>query len=104
MAKSMQKQGLVRILHESDYYPSSGIAVNADVPEEIMAKVKQALLDFDPVGKHKMELYNWHKTEMPNGFTHANRQDYKNLKNWLIKLDLLSLFDFSIGLDDKATS
>ena len=104
MAKSMQKQGLVRILHESSYYPSSGIAVNADVPAEVIARVKQALLDFDPAGKHKMDLYNWHKTEMPNGFANADDEDYNNLRKWLLKLDLISLFDFSIGLTGKASS
>ena len=89
MAREMASQGLVRILHISPYYPSSGIAANKNIKPEILAKVQQALLKFDPKGKHKQSLYNWHKTEMPNGFVKANIQDYAELRKWSIKLGLL---------------
>jgi len=58
----------------------SGIVVNKDVPEEIADKVKTALLQFDPAGKHKDGLINWDKTEMPGGFTDVKPQDYDVLK------------------------
>lgn len=86
MAKIMANQGLVRIIHTSNYYPSSGIAANHDVPAEIVNKVKQALLNFKPQGKDKKGLYNWERTEMPLGFTTANIDDYKELRKWSTQL------------------
>lgn len=89
MAQTMAEQDLVRILHTSRYYPSSGIAINQDLPPEIIATIKQALLEFDPAGNHKAGLYNWHKTEMPNGFIAAKASDYTELRDWSIRLGLL---------------
>ena len=90
MAKLMASQGMVRILYVSPYYPSSGIAANSNVKPEILKKVKQALLKFDPQGKHKQDLYHWHKTEMPKGFINSNTQDYADLHQWSIKFKLLN--------------
>ncbi len=71
MGGELAKKGLVRILHTSRYYPSSGIAANKDVQKEVLAKVKQALIDFQPKGHDADGLYNWNKTEMPYGFVEA---------------------------------
>ena len=89
MAKNMAKQGLLRIIHTSSYYPSSGIAASRDVPEEVRQKVLKALLNFKPQGKDKPGLYNWNYTEMPLGFIAAKNQDYKGLKEWSVKLGFL---------------
>jgi len=89
MAKNMANQGLVKILHTSNYYPSSGIAYNPDISNEVVEKMKQALMAFDPKGKHKHNLYNWDKTEMPGGFTAAKSSDYDELLNWSVKLGFL---------------
>ena len=90
MAKELQQRGKVRIIHSSNYYPSSGIAANKDVPDNVLLKVKQAMLDFQPTGHDAARLYNWHKTEMPNGFVAAQENDYLLLRSWLIKLGLLN--------------
>ena len=90
MAQSLAGEGLLRILYTSDYYPSSGIAANQDVPAEVRKKVLQALLDFDPEGRHKAALYNWDKTEMPKGFVAAREEDYAGLRQWLIKFRLMA--------------
>jgi len=89
MANKLATQDRLRILYTSRYYPSSGIAVNKDVSQETTTKVQKALLDFDPKVKHKKNLYNWHDTEMPNGFTPANPDDYDELRNWISKLGML---------------
>lgn len=89
MAKAMKNKGLVKILYTSKYFPSSGIAVNKNMSVEASNKIKQALLDFDPLSKHKENLYNWSKTEMPNGFTSAEQSDYQYLTDWLYKLKIL---------------
>jgi len=89
MAKVMVNQGLLRIVHTSNYYPSSGIAANCDVPAEIVDKVKQALLNFKPQGKDKKGLYNWERTEMPLGFTMANIDDYRELRKWSTQLGFI---------------
>ncbi|MDH5190166.1 MAG: phosphate/phosphite/phosphonate ABC transporter substrate-binding protein [Gammaproteobacteria bacterium] len=83
LADVLEKKGKVRIIHRSDYVPSSGIAINKNVPEHIREKIKQALLDFQPTGRDASDLYNWHKTEMPNGFTHSNKHDFNQLKELL---------------------
>lgn len=86
MARDMEREGLLRILHTSKYYPSSGIAANQDLPPEVIAKVTQALLNFDPQGQHKQGLHNWDKTEMSRGFKAAMPADYAELREWSIKL------------------
>lgn len=86
MAERMVADGLVRILHRSGYYPSSGIAANQEVAPNVVEKVTQALLDFDPLGRDKEGLHNWNDTEMPNGFTAATGADYVELRDWLIRL------------------
>jgi len=82
-------QGMVKIVHTSRYFPSSGIVVNQSVPNEVVAKVRQALIDFEPQGKHSKNLYNWHKTEMVKGFVAANDVDYEDLHHWSIKFGFL---------------
>lgn len=89
MAKEMQKLGLIKILHSSRYYPSSGIAANHELSSEVVSKVKKALINFDPNGKDKASLYHWYKTEMPNGFVAAKKEYYSEMRRWLIKFSLL---------------
>lgn len=89
MAKSLEQKGLLRIIYTSNYYPSSGIATNQDVPVEVVNKVKKALLNFKPQTKNKKGLYKWERTEMPLGFTGANINDYSELRNWSIKLGFI---------------
>ena len=89
MAQRMADSGIVRIIHTSKFYPSSGIAANKDVPPEVIEKVKQALLDFKPRGKDAEGLYNWDRTEMPNGFTEASNEDYAELREWSIRFGLI---------------
>ena len=90
MALALSKKGQVKILHKSRYYPSSGIAANVNVDKDILNKMLNALLKFDPLNKHKSNLYNWHKTEMPKGFEIAKPSDYAELREWSIKLGMLS--------------
>jgi len=88
MAKEFQKKGQLRILTLSEYFPSSGIAANKDIPPEIVKNVTQALINFDPTGKHANKLYHWASTEMPNGFIKASDHDYEKLRGWMSKLKL----------------
>jgi len=89
LAESMASQGLLRILHRSPYFPTSGIVANVQVSTEVIDKVKQALLNFRPQGKDKENLYHWNKTEMPLGFIATKSDNYLNLKQWAIKLGFL---------------
>lgn len=91
MALSMQKQGLLKVIHSSRYYPSSGIAANQDLSSIIISNVKKALLTFDPNGEDKAGLFHWSKTEMPNGFVESKKEDYSELRKWLIEFNLLEL-------------
>ena len=77
---------LLRIIYTSQYYPSSGIAANKDVPSEVIDKVQQALLDFDPQGRDAPGLYHWDRTEMVNGFIEAKDEDYAEILEWAVKM------------------
>lgn len=89
LAKKLVKEGLVKIVHSSAYYPSSGIVVNEFVPKNIVNKVTQALLNFEPEGKDGSNLYHWERTEMAKGFVEADEKDYQELKKWATKLGFL---------------
>lgn len=80
MGRQLAEAGLVRIIHESEYYPSSGIVANRDVPTDIRERVKRALLDFQPTGSDASGLHHWDRTEMPNGFIEAHDGDYAELR------------------------
>lgn len=93
LGKSLAEQGMVKILLMSPYYPSSGIAVNKSVPDDVVARVRQAMVDFEPRGKHSSNLYNWDKTEMPLGFIVANDEEYDDLRHWSVKFGFLPSAD-----------
>ena len=93
LARKLAASGLLSIIQTSRYYPSSGIAASREVDEEVAQKVRQALLDFRPLGEHRAQLYHWERTEMPLGFTAARAQDYTDLKRWMIKFGLLKTPD-----------
>ncbi len=89
LAKKLAAQGQVKIIHTSAYYPSSGIVADSSVPADVILRVKQALLDFEPQTKHSQGLYHWDRTEMPKGFINAQASDYVELRQWSIRLEFL---------------
>lgn len=89
LGRQMAAEGLVRIIHTSEFYPSSGIAANRDVPPEVIEKVRRALLDFEPTGMHAAGLYHWDQTEMARGFVQTRDEDYAELRAWAISFGLL---------------
>ncbi len=89
LGKALETEGAVKIIYESKFYPSSGLALNSKLPANVIRKIRQALLDFDPTGKHSAGLYNWALTEMPNGFTEAREEDYNDLRNNMRELGFL---------------
>lgn len=89
LGRRLAKEGLVRIIYVSKYYPSSGIAMNKNVPPDILKKVRHALLDFQPKGRDSAGLYHWDRTEMPNGFITAADEDYAELRQWMRRFGLL---------------
>jgi len=86
LGQELAAAGLLRIIYTSQYYPSSGIAANKDVPPEVLNRVRQALLDFDPQGRDAPGLYHWDRTEMVNGFVEATAEDYAELLEWVARL------------------
>lgn len=89
LAKKLAADGIIKIIHYSREYPSSGIVANQFVPKEVMQRVKQALLDFKPQGGNSQNLYHWNRTEMAKGFISANDTDYDDLRRWSIQLGFL---------------
>ena len=88
LGREMAEAGRLRIIYTSEYYPSSCLAANKNVPSEVMDKVRKALLELDPKGRHADILVNWDRTEMPNGFVAAKDEDYEKLRYWSTKLNL----------------
>jgi len=82
LGRSLVEQGLVRIIAQSDLYPSSGIIAGAHVPAEVAEAVQQALLAFNPSYLNGLELYHWERTEMPNGFALVTDGAYDELRQW----------------------
>ena len=89
LAKELADEGILRIIHMSSYYPSSGVAANKNVPNVVLKRVKQACIDFQPKGRDAEGLYNWDKTEMPNGFKEARDSDYTVMRKYALKFKLL---------------
>lgn len=89
MADELAAEGQVKIIKRSRYYPSSGIVANSSVAVDVINKVKQALLKFDPLGKDRKALYHWSRTEMPSGFTDSRASDYDELLQWSVQLGFL---------------
>ncbi|MBT4770372.1 MAG: phosphate/phosphite/phosphonate ABC transporter substrate-binding protein [Rhodospirillaceae bacterium] len=89
MARDLAAANQLRIIYTSPYYPSSGIAASKSLPDEVFLKIQQALIDFDPQSLHTDGLYNWDKTEMPNGFEKATPQDYEAFRDQMATLGLL---------------
>ncbi len=89
LAKELSAQGQVKIIYTSAYYPSSGIVADSSLSADVISRVKQALLDFDPQAKDRQGLYHWDRTEMPKGFVDARSSDYVVLRQWSIRLGFL---------------
>lgn len=89
LAKELAKKNLVKIIYRSGEYPSSLIAINKNVPPNVIKKIKQALLNFDPIGKDKKGLYHWENTEMPLGFIDGNLSDYDKLHSIASELGII---------------
>ena len=89
----LEKAGLIRIIHTSDFYPSSGIVANSEVSQEVISSVTSALLDFQPNGRDSTGLIEWDKTEMSNGFVKAEEGDYAELIDWARKFGLIGNTD-----------
>lgn len=85
----LEKAGLIKIIHTSDFYPSSGIVTNSEVSQEVISAVTSALLDFQPNGRDSTGLIEWDKTEMSNGFVKAEEGDYAELIEWARKFGLI---------------
>ena len=89
LGKELAREGFVRILFASSYYPSSGIVAGKNFDSVKFEKIKKALIEFEPGGAHAQGLYHWDKTAMPNGFVEAKDEDYQELREWSRKLGLL---------------
>ncbi len=89
LARKMVADGDLKILFTSDNFPSSGIAARGDLPKPVLATVRNALLDFQPRGRDAPGLYHWERTEMANGFTRADEENYAELRKWALKLGII---------------
>jgi phosphonate transport system substrate-binding protein len=89
MGREFERMGMVRIINTSRFFPSSGISASSHVPPEVIEKVKNALLDFQPLERDAEGLYKWDQTEMPNGFILAKDEDYADLREQALQLGII---------------
>ncbi|HAK89283.1 MAG: hypothetical protein A2077_03020 [Nitrospirae bacterium GWC2_46_6] len=85
----LAKEGLIRIIYISRYYPSSGIFANKNVSSDVLKNVTKALIDFQPKGRDAEGLYRWDRTEMPNGFVAAHDEDYAELRKYMLEFGII---------------
>ncbi|KJS45977.1 phosphate/phosphite/phosphonate ABC transporter substrate-binding protein [Desulfosporosinus sp. BICA1-9] len=88
LGRELANKGLVRILAESDEFPSSTISVSPSLPSDVVKKLQEALLEFAPEGKDKGMLYHWDQTEMPLGFVPTDDRDFEKARTWAVRLGL----------------
>ena len=89
LAKSLEREGKIRIIKVSEPFPSSLICYNTTVDKNIVEAVRSALLYLYPTSNHKDVLVNWDKTEMPQGFTPVNESNYEVIRALARKYGLL---------------
>ena len=89
MGRELERRGLVRIVNTSRFYPSSGVVASASLPMDMQESIRKALIAFRPTDDHRVGLYQWEKTEMPNGFITASKTDYESLRASMAALGLL---------------
>jgi phosphonate transport system substrate-binding protein len=89
LAKSMSSDGELKIIKVSQPYPSTVIAYNTAIDEEIIKEIRAALIAFEPMGKQSSMLFDWDKTEMPMGFTKVNEPELNKIKMLARKYGLL---------------
>lgn len=90
LAKRLERDGKIKIVGTSEPFPSSLICYNSAVNEDVVNRVRSALLYLDPIGIHKKELLDWDKTEMPNGFTRFDESRYNVVRVLAKRYKLLS--------------
>lgn len=89
LGRDLARRGLVRIVATSDYFPSSTISAAPNLDSEVVSRVKNALLAFDPQGKDKEGLYHWEQSEMPYGFAEVTERSFDQVRRWAEELGLL---------------
>lgn len=77
LARQLAAEGKLKIIAVSRPFPASMICANADVDPRVREQVRQALLAFDPQGKHAAGLSHWEQTEMSAGFAPYDAQAFK---------------------------
>lgn len=90
LARSMAARKEIKIIKVSEPYPNTVIAYNTSLDKEIVKEVRDALIAFEPMGKHSGLLYDWNKTEMPMGFTAINEPELNKVKILAREYGLLS--------------
>lgn len=78
LGRELASKGLIRVLAQSEEFPSSTISVSPALPPEVTKKIQDALLAFEPQGDDQALLYHWEQTEMPLGFVSSTDQDFEN--------------------------
>lgn len=89
MADRLVAEGKIKIIKMSDSYPGSIIAYHQGLDDKTVQTVKEALLAFEPAGKHKNMLVDWDRTEMPLGFTVLNEVELQKVKELAKEYGLL---------------
>jgi phosphonate transport system substrate-binding protein len=89
LAKRLVEEGTIKIIKMSQPYPSSLVAYNSSLDAALVKAVKEALLAFEPMDKHKTLLHEWSKTEMSLGFTSMDEIEFNRITDLAKKYDLL---------------
>ncbi|MCL5677483.1 MAG: phosphate/phosphite/phosphonate ABC transporter substrate-binding protein [Firmicutes bacterium] len=93
LGRELVRQGLLRIVAESDPFPSSTISASPTVPDQVLKAVTKALLDFAPTGRDAAGLYHWEQSEMPLGFVPVDGEALARVERLAEEVGLLKQGD-----------
>ncbi|WP_245671896.1 PhnD/SsuA/transferrin family substrate-binding protein [Desulfuribacillus stibiiarsenatis] len=89
LGQRLEAQGLIKIIAESDYYPSSGVIAGKHVEPIVVEAVTKALLDCDPNGIDQHFFSDWERSEMRYGFLPTRDNSYKKLEEIALNIGLV---------------
>ncbi len=90
LARKLALEGKIKIIRISKPYPSEIVACNTNVSGPVIEAVESALLAFEPAGRHKDMLMEWHKTNMSLGFIRTTGSEFYSIAILASKYGLLS--------------
>ncbi|MGA1871537.1 MAG: phosphate/phosphite/phosphonate ABC transporter substrate-binding protein [bacterium] len=80
-ADKLAEEGIIKIIFVSQSYPSFYVVANKEIPDQLLTRVKDAILDFQPEDR-AVKSCSWEGMQIANGFTKVQERDLAELEKW----------------------